>query len=188
VHRFLLVRHATPSQGDDPGLSERGQVEAAAVAKRLASWKLDAAWSSNLNRAVETARAILAGHQGIALRQSPLLREIDPPTDPNQQVGQPGYRDWETATIARLARELSEWLRLATAGIQGRDPHECPNILVVCHAGPLRVLTCLLLGLPVENQWAFRHDWASFSVVERADDMGTLTLLNDRCHLETDTL
>ena len=186
MHRFLLVRHAAPLSGDDPGLSEQGRAEAAALAMRLASWRLDAAWSSNLNRAVQTAETILSEHQGITLHQSPLLREVDLPTDPNQRPGQPGYRDWEAATIEGVARDLSEWIEQATKGLEGAGPDDCPNILVVCHGGPLRVLTCLLLGLSTERQWSFRHDWASLSVVERAEDMGTLTLLNDRCHLEID--
>ena len=186
MHRFVLVRHATPSQGDNAGLSAQGQSEAQALAKRLSGWRLDAAWSSDMNRAVQTAEAILEEHQGIALRQSPLLREVDLPADPHQQPGQPGYRDWETATIERVAHDLSEWIEQATNDLERSGPDDCPNILVVCHAGPLRVLTCLLLGLPTENQWSFRHDWASLSVVERAEDMGTLTLLNDRCHLEID--
>ena len=57
------------------------------------------------------------------------------------------------------------------------------TILVVSHAGPLRVLICLLLGLPVEAHWSFHVDRASLTIVDRAPDMGTLMLLNDRCHL-----
>lgn len=58
-----------------------------------------------------------------------------------------------------------------------------PRILVVAHGGPIRLLICLLLGIPVEHHWAFRVDHGSLTVVERGADMGTLVLLNDRCHL-----
>jgi phosphoserine phosphatase len=211
MHRFLLVRHATPvprvsesvilseakdlaskmgAQDDnremisDPPLSEVGRIEAMAIAARLAGWQLDAAWSSDLNRAAQTADLIMAGRQSPTIRRSSLLREIDPPSDPAQQLGQPGYRDWERETLAKFSRELSDWLRLATSGPEGEAKESPPNILVVSHAGPLMVLVCLLLGLPVEAHWSFRFDWASLSVVEWAGDLGTLTLLNDRCHLE----
>jgi broad specificity phosphatase PhoE len=62
-----------------------------------------------------------------------------------------------------------------------------PTVLVVSHAGPLRVLLCLLLDLPPDRHWAFRLGQAGLTIVERGDDMGTLTLLNDRCHLDRAT-
>jgi len=54
---------------------------------------------------------------------------------------------------------------------------------VVAHGGPLRVLLCLLLGLPVERHWSFRLDCAGVSVVDCAPGLVTLRLLNDCCHL-----
>lgn len=184
--RFLLVRHATPSPGDDPGLSAQGQSEATALAKRLARWRLDAAWSSDMNRAVQTAEVILAAREAPGLHRSVALREVELPPEGEQQASPAGYRDWEMQTLDRLARDLSGWLEMATAVPKGRPPEECANILVVSHAGPLRVLLCVLLGLPVKAHWSFRLDRASLSVVEWAGDLGTITLLNDRCHLETD--
>jgi hypothetical protein len=49
------------------------------------------------------------------------------------------------------------------------------------------VLLCLLLDLPPDRHWTFRLDQAGLTIVERGDDMGTLTLLNDRCHLDLGT-
>ncbi len=182
MHRFLLVRHATAGSGEDPGLSAEGQAEAAALAKRLAGWTVDAAWSSDMRRAIETARTIMETRRGPDLRMSPLLREAGPPPGSPLHAG---YAEWEGDTVAGLAIDLSEWLELATAGPAGDGPDVCPTILVVSHAGPLRVLTCLLLGLSVEAQWSFRMDRASITTIEWAGDMGTLTLLNDRGHLES---
>lgn len=187
VHRFVLVRHATPSDGDDPGLSARGRAEAMALAKRLAGWRLDAAWSSDMNRAVQTAEAILAAREAPALHRSVALREVELPPEGGRPAGSADYRDWERETLGRLARDLAGWLEVATAGPKGRrTPEECVNVLVVSHAGPLKVLLCLLLGLPVRAHWSFRVDRASLSVVEWTGDLGTITLLNDHCHLEID--
>jgi broad specificity phosphatase PhoE len=257
VTDYLLVRHA-PAESDLPeaGLTPQGRSEADALARRLRGCTFDAAWSSDLERAAETAKILLAGRTTPELLRSPLLREVPPPD--GLLAGDPaGYGAWEREAIAGLAERLSEWLSTsflklragttspratpAKAGVQvttvrtgpwmpaqagmtapttvrylgndalsgcskpkhasgtpanaapwtyfpmatclGTETDE-PTILVVSHAGPLRVLTCLLLGLPPDAHWAFRFDRASISIVRRGADMGTLLLLNDRCHLE----
>ncbi len=178
MRRFLLVRHATPTDGAEPHLSDVGRAEAEALAERLAGVRIDAAWSSDLNRAAETARFIVARHDRLALQYSPLLREYAAPPDVNQQ----DYAEIERLMLAQFQRDLAAWLASSFAPPGGADAHE-QTVLVVAHAGPLRVLLCLLLDLPPERHWGFRFDRASLTVVDRAEDMGTLTLLNDRCHI-----
>lgn len=185
----MLVRHATAASTDlAAGLSARGRAEAVALAGRLGDRQIDVAWSSDLKRAVETAGAILTRHPSIPLRQSEALREVDRPAGLDPAVDPGGYQAWERETVAGLARGLQEWLGIVAGG-EGPGvgssvdaPHN-RTILVVSHGGPLRVLICLLLGLPPDRQWAFRLDHASLTVVEHGGDLGTLTLLNDRSHV-----
>lgn len=176
MRRFLLVRHAQPAEGPDPGLTELGRAQAAALAGRLRGTEIDVAWSSGLRRAAETAGIVVARHDGLNLQVSPLLREYAAPPSADQ----PDYAEIERLMLTQFMKDLSAWLASLCAPDDGASDRA---ILVVSHAGPLRVLTCLLLGLPVEKHWSFRFDWASLSVVERSDDMGTLVLLNDRGHL-----
>jgi len=172
---FVLVRHA-PAASSEPSapLTDQGRRDAASTASRLLGWEFESAWSSDLRRASETAEILLAGRPSPSLVRSGLLREVDPPShrlvveDPN------GYAAWEKAALEGLAGRLWRWVEAA-------DGHS--SVLVVSHAGPLRVLICLLLGLAPAAHWAFRVDTASISVVRREGGMGTLLLLNDRCHL-----
>lgn len=189
MHKYLLVRHAQPEAGVatqampghvDPVLTRGGRAQAEALARRLAGTHLDTAWSSDLKRAVETAALILAEGHSMPLHLSPLLREIDLPPSPDQ----PDYSEREAEALARFTAYSSGWLDLVQAelGPAGSGPDR--TILVVAHAGMLRVLVCFLLELPAEYHWRFRFDWASLTTIERGDDMGTLTLLNDRGHLD----
>ena len=191
---YLLVRHATARSGlASAGLTPRGRAEAEALARRLGDWPFDATWSSDLGRANETAEILLAGREAPELVRSPLLREVEPPPEGLLARDPAGYAAWEKGVTTGLAERLSVWLRTAAEG--GRNsPHPAPlpegegmennrTVLVVSHAGPLRVLICILLGLPPEAHWSFRLDCASLSVVRRGEGMGTILLLNDRCHL-----
>ena len=79
---ILLIRHGETAwnavrrlQGHiDIDLNPEGQRQAAAVARALASEKLDAIISSDLKRALQTAEAIAAHHQ-VPLHVDPDLRE-----------------------------------------------------------------------------------------------------------------
>ena len=78
--RLLIVRHGETVwnaegriQGhSDTSLSERGVLQAQAVAERLADTQIDAAYSSDLVRASDTAKKILED-RGVALNETPLL-------------------------------------------------------------------------------------------------------------------
>lgn len=79
--RLLLVRHGETAlntarilQPPDTPLSPRGHVQAAALARRLATQPIDALWSSDLPRAWQTAEPI-ARATGLAIRPWPGLQE-----------------------------------------------------------------------------------------------------------------
>lgn len=158
-------------------LTGRGRAEAEALASRLAGFRFDSAWSSDLPRAAQTAEILLDGRTSPSLRVSEALREVGlPGGDGWPSLRAAEYAAWERETVDRLAERVAGWLRAVEGNAAG-------NVLVVSHAGPLRVLVCLLLGLPPRSHWSFRLEPTSLTVVERGDDMGTLSLLNDRCHL-----
>ena len=82
---LLLIRHAESSwnvagrwQGHgDPPLSDRGRVQANALARELARETIDVLVSSDLRRAAETA-AILGQARGLPPELNPGVRELDP--------------------------------------------------------------------------------------------------------------
>jgi probable phosphomutase (TIGR03848 family) len=161
----LLVRHgATPTTGTvmpgrAPGLhlSEAGQAQAAAVAERLATLKLDAIYTSPLERARETA-APTAAATGLTPIEEPGLLEAD--------VG-----EWTGKTLASLAR-LKEWRGVhgspstfrfpggeSLAEVQARvvavldrvhAAHPGGTVACFSHADPIRLGLVFALGAPLD--------------------------------------
>ena len=79
--RIIFVRHGEPDYTTDT-LTENGKKEAAALAKRAKSWKVDRAFVSPLGRAKETAAPTLA-EWGMEAKEYDWLREFKPRmTDP----------------------------------------------------------------------------------------------------------
>lgn len=167
----------------DVPLSPLGERQARRLADRLADWRFDAVHASDRRRALDTVAPVLAGRPELMPRACPRLRERDfgrwegapwssLPTYAGGEQAAPG----EVETLESLAERVASWWAAAGAIGEGR-------LLVVSHGGPLRVLLCLLLGLPPERHWSFRIDLAGLSVVRCVPDMATLMLLNDRSHL-----
>ncbi len=84
--RVLLIRHGETAwnatwrwQGHAPvPLNETGLAQSVALGRYLAAhgYALDALYSSDLPRAMQTAEAV-AGPQGLAVQREPRLREVD---------------------------------------------------------------------------------------------------------------
>ena len=97
---LLLVRHGLTAMtgpvlaGHTPGvhLDERGQAQAVAVADRIRPVRLAAIVSSPLERCVETASAVAAGRDGVAVVTDDRLAEVR-------------YGDWTGRALKDLAKE-----------------------------------------------------------------------------------
>ncbi len=182
-YRLTLVRHAETSWSaerrllgaTDLPLSAIGARQAVRLRDRLAGARFTAACSSDLRRASDTAATILEAHPGVVAATLSALRELD--------FGVAEGGDQASHTEApRALDDLGCRLRGWLAG--SRSTYEGGHVLVVSHGGPLRVLLCLLLDLPPARHWSFRLDCASVSIVDCAPGLATISLLNDRSHLE----
>jgi broad specificity phosphatase PhoE len=164
VTTILIARHGQSDwnqekrwQGHaDRPLTERGREQAQALADRLSHIELDALYSSDLQRARDTA-AVVAESQRLELRQLPELREVDvgswsgltraeaeerfPEGFTRWRDGYPGWKDGETyeAMTDRVLRAVDE---IAAE-------HEGDRVLVVSHGGPIRAIHAAALGLDV---------------------------------------
>jgi alpha-ribazole phosphatase/probable phosphoglycerate mutase len=200
VTRFYLVRHGETIwnnqirlQGHrDIPLSDAGRQQARCIAGRLAAVALHAAYTSDLQRAAETAAIVLAG-RGLDAQLLPDLREAS-------------FGVWEGLTyeeVSRLypAEQAARRANPADVAPPGGEPlstmllrmqrviaritadHPDRSVLVVTHGGPLRIFIGALLGLGLESYWKLRVDNCSLSIVDTYPEGAILSLLNDTCHL-----
>jgi broad specificity phosphatase PhoE len=161
---ILIARHGESDwnrtkrwQGHaDRPLTERGREQARALAERLGHIELDAVYSSDLQRARDTA-AVVAESQELELRIEPDLREVDvgswsgltraeaeerfPEGFARWSAGFPGWEDGETYDDM-TKRVLAAVDRIATA-------HADERTLVVSHGGPIRAMHAAALELDI---------------------------------------
>ena len=200
MSRLLLVRHGETKLNSaerywgrsDVKLSAAGIWQAEKLRDRLAVEKIDAVYSSNLERALVTAEIIASSHQ-LAVITCAELREVN--------FGQ--LEGLNFSEISRLYPEVAKlWAERSTklkypggeslvefnnrvSKFLGKlDKHTVgETILIVAHAGVLRTLVCQLLGIDPQRRWQFRLDLASLSILETHQQGAILSLLNDVSHL-----
>lgn len=152
---LLLARHGQTDwnrdgiwQGQaDPPLNAVGRAQARRLAERLRPVPLDAIYSSDLRRAVETAE-IVAAAKGLPVVTDPRLREAD--------VG-----SWTGLTREEIARRFPGWTshdgeppdrfraRAVAATEDIAAAHQGGTVLLVCHGGIVRALQRHALGEPL---------------------------------------
>lgn len=201
--KLLLARHGQTDwnleqrfqgQSDIP-LNETGRKQAQALAERLSAESFNAVYSSDLQRAAETADIItqMSGYK--------------PDLHPDARLREVNFGDWEGLTYAEIQTkypdELAAWEKdlYKTAPPNGetleelairvqsmlddlRKKHDRQNILIVAHGGVLQTLICLALKLPPAMYWQFHLSIASLSQVAFYPAGAILNALNDTCHLK----
>jgi broad specificity phosphatase PhoE len=198
---ILLVRHGQTDwnaqqrwQGHlDIPLNETGKKQAAALARRLESWPIQAVYASDLQRAAMTAVSIA----------TPLaLQPIFDPQWRERDVGdfagltkeeiRHRYPDiWENMKHGLLAPPNGEdWRalrrRAAAAFEQVVSGHNGEMVVVVSHGGLLSNVVAHVLEIPENRHGRFRLSGnTGLSIIEITETHGPrLTLLNDTSHLE----
>ena len=203
MRRWFLVRHGQTewnrvgrAQGQaNPPLNREGLEQAEALGVRLALVAFDAAYSSDLVRAADTA--------------APVMRGRDLPITYRRDLREKDFGEWEGMTYEEIRRRYPRMLEElfderpdfappggesdrtllsraagAVARIRARHDGAGGNLLVVSHGGTLRAMMVSMLGLPVGAMWRLRLSNAGLSVVTVYEEGGvTLDLLNDTSHL-----
>lgn len=198
--RLLLVRHGETTwnhearyqgQADIP-VSTRGWAEAERLAERLASESINAIYTSDLMRALDTAR-VIARRIGQPLTLEPRLREANlgewqgltyeqvrrryfSDTDPL-----PAYLVDSPPPSGECLRQLQVRLMSAIESIAAK--HANAGVLIVTHGGCLKVLLCTWLGMELSAYWQLRFDSASISEVSLYPVGAIVSRLNDTAHL-----
>lgn len=167
--RLLAVRHGESTwnaagrwQGQaDPGLSDLGVQQARALGRRLADVGVDAVISSDLARALETARAVAAPHGlDVVVRKDLRERDVGAWTGLTRNEIVERYPEAWAAYREHLdpplgggetTRELHARIAAALDDIvTAAGPRSSTTTVVVGHGGTVRALAYATLGLEVE--------------------------------------
>ncbi|MHB9090012.1 MAG: histidine phosphatase family protein, partial [Chloroflexota bacterium] len=151
-------------------------------------------YSSDLARCRDSAAAIAAVHARPVTADADLreigfgeceglsFAEIDARFPGAERFWAPGASDVcfpGGESVNLLAARVGRFLARATAAHAGKE-----SVLVVSHGGPLKVMLCRALGLPVDRWWQFRLDLASISLLDLYPEGALVSRLNDTCHLD----
>jgi broad specificity phosphatase PhoE len=194
IERLILIRHGETvhnvdgiAQGwNDSALSPRGEEQVAALAERVAAMAVDAIYSSTLNRALSTARAIakLTKHEIITLDE---LREMN-------------YGDWEGQLFLDVRKNDDEiyrrWIDDGDVPCPNGESHndvrrrmetavsmmEGRRVVAVSHGTAIRIAATALLDLPISAARQFAQDNASINIFMRRGDRFVVKLWNDTSH------
>jgi len=198
--KVILVRHgetewnrARRIQGanSDTQLNQRGWQQAESLALRLKPEKIQAIYSSPLQRAQDTARAIAHYHQ-LPVEIEPSLKEIE--------VG--ALEGMSIAGVGKLIellvrhKEGDELTRLpggeSVAEVQQRvwstirrlvDKHREGVLVIVSHYFSILTAICSVLNLPLYQIGRLRLNPGSISILTFDEQASRLILFNDTCHL-----
>jgi alpha-ribazole phosphatase len=191
--RLLLVRHAT-AQGNgrfqgqrDVLLAKAGRLELPPLVKKCSKYPVRVIYSSDLRRACETAEAI-AQEFGLEVKIRSGLREMSFGTWEGLSWRQVTSRFPRAARLwlehfpqqsipsgesfgsfkRRVAREIREIVRT--------NPGRC--VVIVSHAGVIRVVLAQALGLPDRNLFRLEQDPCAINVIDAFNDGAIVRLMN----------
>ncbi len=196
----MLLRHGeTPLSVDkrfsgrtDIALTERGEAQAAAAAKRLADAGIEAIVSSPLRRTQQTAAAV-AEVLGLDVELDDGFAETD-------------FGEWEGSSFRELsstaADKLQAWLddprvappggesmvstdaRVAAARDRVLSSHPGKTVLIVSHVTPIKLMLRNALDAPMNAVFRLHLDLASLSVVDwYVNGPSVVRLMNDTGYL-----
>jgi len=197
IEQLIFVRHgetvhnvAGTVQGwSDSALSERGQRQVQRLAQRLMSYQPNALFSSSLERAMTTARAIAAA-TGLAIQPLDELREMN-------------YGAWEGRSFLDVRRAdaamYARWIgdpdcpcpdgeshndvlrriRAALEKIEAAANGTALRAVLVTHGTAIRIGATALLNLPPDAARSFAQDNCAINVFLRRRERYVMKKWND---------
>ena len=205
VTEVFLIRHAHQLLDlggaiggfADPPLSTLGERQAQLVGAALSTTKIDAVYTSPLQRAWGTAEEIARHHRiepiAIAdLKEIAMFRDAPQHLSSLEFVGSEALaalrqrfiveRSWDVYPYSESSAEFRGRITHAIEGII--TDHAGGRVAVVCHGGVINAYVSYVIGSKFDI--LFRPAHASISIVASADGIHTLYTLNDVHHLSVD--
>lgn len=198
--RIFLVRHGrqnSPLCNVDVPLAEEGRLQAELLGKRLMREKVDAVWSSDLLRAVETADII--------------NESLKAPRKIRKELREISFGDMEGLSDAVIADRFEDFLRERArmeadlsypGGESAKDVTDrvlpvigeileeaYDTVVIVTHGGVIRSLTAHYLGMDLARTQLLGAHLENCGITElwirKSDGRAVLNRFNDASHLET---
>jgi broad specificity phosphatase PhoE len=188
VTTILLARHGESDwnveqrwQGHaDRPLTDRGRAQAEELARRLDAHPLGAVYSSDLRRALDTARAV-ASRRGLTVAVRRDLREVDcgswsgrlhAEIDPVEiERWKAGEKAWAGGeSYAEMGARLVSAVSTVAAG------HPGEQVLVVSHGAAIRAILAAALGLSFQEYRRLHPTVANTGLSAVRVDNGTIAL------------
>ncbi|KXS19292.1 phosphoglycerate mutase-like protein [Gonapodya prolifera JEL478] len=186
VTRLFLCRHGETEanaarvlqgSGIDLPLNAKGMRQADALGVRMAGERIAAVWASNLQRAIQTAKAVAMRHPSASFHSDANLREIswggwEGQADPQGlfQMMERWERDHDfDAKAPGSFAESPNMVRDRLDEVIGQiveSGGEDGAVLVVAHGRTLRVLLAHLIYRSLKHMPAFRHENCCINVVD----------------------
>lgn len=134
-------------------LSERGRLQAAATARELTTPKLDAIYTSPMERAIETAEIIAGEQDGIAPSFTDAIIEVHSPFD-GQPISQMATRNWDiyTGTEPPFEQPADILRRVQALVAEVRAQHCGQRVALVTHGDVVMFMTLWAKGLPLDAE------------------------------------
>jgi len=198
--KVILVRHGETDwnlsrriQGgnSDTQLNQRGRQQAESLALRLKPEKIQAIYSSPLQRARDTALAIAHYHQ-LPVEVEPSLKEIEVGALEGMSIAGVGkliellVRHKEGDELPRLpgGESVAEVQQRVWGTIQRLvDKHREGVLVVVSHYFSVLTAICSVINLPLSQITRLRLNPGSVSIITFDEQTPRLILFNDTCHL-----
>jgi alpha-ribazole phosphatase/probable phosphoglycerate mutase len=203
--RIYLVRHGQVEGFEEKRyngqvnvpLTEVGKEQSKAISDNLSGVRVDAIYSSDLERSKYCAELVAKTH-GISSSAEPALREL--------HIG-----DWEGRTWAELQAACpDDWRarlndlvsykvpggeslqdaadRIRPCVQKALEQHQGKTIVVVAHGGVNRIVLLDAIGATLEQAFSIEQDYGCINIIDYfADGQSVVKLLNGVAHLPVDT-
>jgi len=196
--RLIIVRYGETyenlkgiSQGHlNSQLTPKGIEQAKRAAERLKEEKIDIAFSSDLDRALDTCREILKFHKNAEVVKTDILREqakgiFEGKTreERNKMLGNENipFYEWLPEGGEKL---VDVWNKVVPFLEKIREENSDKTVLFVSHGGPISCMLSYLDGKAIENFGDYLPEInGSISVVEIDKNKIRFDLLNCSDHL-----
>ena len=164
--KLVIVRHGETVenvnqiiQGNlDGTLSENGIQQAKGVALQLKSEKFDQVWSSDLGRAVDTAKYIMKFHPKLKLHLTPDIREMSFGVMQGKYSRAANWDSLDGPVLERKFPEGESALEMSHRAINFVNelfiqfPKQ--KTMLITHGGPIRAIRSTVEGIPLEQMFS----------------------------------